>query len=600
MSVWKYILIACCMLLPVLGWAQATCDVDIYVFHNHDNQIKVDCRFTGFQSPNADLYLNLPTSLDEKIHHSAIENFQIKYKNNVIETTAHKLRDGHIYLPKLDKLESVTYVYDIDLLQQSIYKPSSTFSRNKNFAILQMENLIPNFALQENISYNIKFHYDSCYHLFTNNTQLLKTHELRNVCYSEALENLICFSTQQPETLTLQNKKVQLLFCQDETDKNIKADFLQYTQKAIDVCLKRMPQVQEENLYFVFYITTQLATAELNRTSIGGANKKNSFIFYLPQYANPEINKKVTHQLVAHEMYHLLIPQLLHSDIKATFSRNNTRHTWLYEGMVDYLSLKTLLHEKLLSENDFLNILRKKILIYDNSPRVSLAALSHKISSTHARKHYQLFYEKGALVAFCMDLSTIMQSQGKQDIFTIMNRLVENHKTDHTFHENRLMDEMIALSSEDMLSIFQDHVYGKKPFDLRYYFSMIGYEYFPSRHNTYWTFGDFNMDINQEKDGIRVVNVFDNTLGLMDGDLIISVKNTPLTETSKSRAAAQLKNPHTQEYLRLQVRRNNSIIELEGVPQNRTDVVKYQLVPMQVTTMQQIAHDRFMNGLTKP
>lgn len=600
MSVWKYILIAYCMFLPVKGRAQATCDVDIYVFHNHDNQIKVDCRFKGFQSPTADFYLHLPTSLDEKINLSAIENFQIKYKNNVIETSSHKLRDGHIYLPKLDKLESVTYIYDIDLLQKSIYKPSSTFARNQNFAILQLENLIPDFALQENISYNIKFHYDTCYQLFTNNEQLRETQELHAVCYSEVLQNLICFSTQQPEVFTLQNKKIHLLFCQDETDKNIKADFLKYIQTAIDVCLKRMPQVQEENLYFTFYITTQLATAELDRSSIGGANKNNSFIFYLPQYANPEINKKVTHQLVAHEMYHMLIPQLLHSDVQATFSRSNTRHTWFYEGMVDYLSLKTLLQEKLLSENDFLNILRKKILIYDNSPRVSLTALSRHINSTHARKHYQLFYEKGALVAFCMDLSTIMESQGKQDIFSIIHHMLEDHKTDHTFPENKLMEEMTKYSNEEMITIFQDHVYGKKPFDFRYYFSMIGYDYYSSRHNTYWTFGDFNMDINHEKDGIRVINVFDNTLGLMNGDVIIAVKNTPLTESSKSRAAAQLKNPHTQEYLHLQVRRNNSIIELEGVPQNRTDVVKYQLVPMQVTTMQQIAHDRFVNGISKP
>ena len=71
------------------------------------------------------------------------------------------------------------------------------------------------------------------------------------------------------------------------------------------------------------------------------------------------------HTITIHELLHLITPISLHSSSINSFDYNKpniSKHLWLYEGVIEYFTMLTLLKSGLISQKNFLLEIKDKLL----------------------------------------------------------------------------------------------------------------------------------------------------------------------------------------------------------------------------------------------
>ncbi|MEZ5021808.1 MAG: hypothetical protein R2728_00855 [Chitinophagales bacterium] len=280
-------------------------------------------------------------------------------------------------------------------------------------------------------------------------------------------------------------------------------------------------KIPTDEYWFIFHFFD--LTDEIFRKG-GGAygaleHKKSSF-YYLPlipseEDVNVDLALETVSDVASHEFLHVLVPLNLHSEEIAYFDFYDTKmskHLWLYEGVTEYLSIKSRLIGGLLTMNDFTTEMQGKIASADAYKDISFTQMSKNILDKEVNKEYGNVYLKGALIAMLLDIKIAKETNGKHDLIDLVLELITDYGMNKPFKDDELFDAIAAKTTPEIRQFFAKYVEGDIPLPYDEILNLCGLEYTQEYLSFEYTFGNLKMKFDSDSDLLIITPEIDNKI----------------------------------------------------------------------------------------
>jgi predicted metalloprotease with PDZ domain len=243
----------------------------------------------------------------------------------------------------------------------------------------------------------------------------------------------------------------------------------------------------------------------------------------------------------AHEFFHIITPLSIHSDKIQYFDFNNpdmSEHLWLYEGSTEYHAHMVQEKYGLITPQQLLNTLSNKITdsktrYLDTLPFTDMS----KGALDQYKEQYENVYQKGALIAFCMDVELLKLSNGKYGFVNLMNDLSATYGKQKGFKDEELFDQIGKLTYPEIETFLKTYVSGNQPLPLTQVFTSLGINFQPLVETKDSSFsiglGFSGFGLNRENNSLYIrdsssINSFGKLLGYQQGDEFVSINGMDL------------------------------------------------------------------------
>ncbi len=276
---------------------------------------------------------------------------------------------------------------------------------------------------------------------------------------------------------------------------------------------------------FIFYFTDQPVT------SYGALEHSYSSLYYMPERTIGQMKQQLR-DFAAHEFFHIVTPLNIHSQEIENFDFNDpkmSQHLWLYEGMTEYFAGNVQVKHGLITQEQYLNIIRQKMLtasqFQDNLP---FTELSKGALNTHADQYYNV-YMKGALIGMALDIKLKKLSNGEYGTQALMAELSEKYGKNSAFKDDELFDTITEMTYSEIGEFFSRYVAGEESIPYAEFLKEVGVKLTDGQ--TYMTYdiglenGNVNVANHEGKQYLVIqnddrLNAMGKALGLKNGDLL--------------------------------------------------------------------------------
>jgi predicted metalloprotease with PDZ domain len=307
--------------------------------------------------------------------------------------------------------------------------------------------------------------------------------------------------------------------------------------KEIAASLKEMLMAQKEYLggelpvekyAFILYFTTQPVT------SFGALEHSTSSVYFIPEAPIDQINQTLR-DMAAHEFFHIITPLTIHSEEIHNFDFNNpkmSKHLWLYEGVTEYFASNMQVKYGLITTDDYLDVLREKILTAENfKDTVPFTDIS-KFTLTEYKDQYYNVYQKGALIGMCLDIKLRQLSKGEYGMQDLVKDLSKKFGKSKAFKDDELFDEIVSITYPEIGEFLKKYVAGPEPLPLNETFQLVGVNYIERFVSPELSLGLESEAVTVTQiDGLPKLAIADTAalnnqgkaLGFMNGDAIVKI-----------------------------------------------------------------------------
>jgi predicted metalloprotease with PDZ domain len=272
----------------------------------------------------------------------------------------------------------------------------------------------------------------------------------------------------------------------------------------------------------------------------GALEHHRSTVVVFPEDTPPAALAESLTDVVSHEFFHIVSPLTLHSEDvhyfdyhKPTFSK----HLWLYEGVTEYFANHFQVHEGLIEPAEFYARMMDKINYAKSlDDTMSFTLMSENVTEAPYKDNYLNVYQKGALIGMCIDIIMREESNGERGILSLMKELSNKYGIDKPFEDDKLFDEVTAMTYPSIGEFFKTHVEGTTPIDYNVYFAKAGLKLTTDKVKTNYIMNGMNFIFMPEpatqsiKFGPLVAdNSFWVENGVQEGDKLVSVNGEKIT-----------------------------------------------------------------------
>jgi predicted metalloprotease with PDZ domain len=487
-------------------------------------------------------------------------------------------------ISQAEKLKHVTYLvndtYDSEggdafaETSTTIFSPAGTnILAGKNF-VLNMCGFTGYFEEKKDAPYRITIsHPENLYASSSlKDVNDSKTVDVFNVSrYAEVVDNPIMYSEPDIATTNINGMEV-VLSVYSPRKKSI-------TAKSLFPDLERMMRAQKAYLgdinntprYAVLnYITT---SGPEDAKGIGALEHNTSTTAVFQESMR---SKDLIH-VISHEFFHTLTPLNVHSREIQDFDFNNpkmSQHLWMYEGFTEYFANHFQVHQGLMTEDQFLAKITEKEkfskqMFKDDQ---SFTEMSKNILDPKMKAQYPNVYQKGALMAMCMDIMLREASGGEKGLLHLMGELSKKYGPSKPFDDNTIIDEITRMTNPEVGKFLQDHVVKGIPIDYITYLKRVGVDRAVVKEPTIIVFMANNKPYvsvdTVNKKAIAVIrdneNNFMTSLGVQNGDELLEINESPIDASTPMGVMAAGYGMEENEPIVLKVKRNGGIVELKG------------------------------------
>ncbi|WP_224489166.1 M61 family metallopeptidase [Robertkochia flava] len=266
-------------------------------------------------------------------------------------------------------------------------------------------------------------------------------------------------------------------------------------------------------------------------TGFGALEHHTSTTVVLPESMPKPMLVETMVDVVSHEFFHIVTPLSIHSKEVHYFNYNEpemSQHLWMYEGVTEYFAQLFQINQGLIQEEEFYARLLEKI---ENSKRfddtMSFTEMSTNILEDPYKNNYANVYEKGALIAMCMDIIIREQSQGERGILSLMKDLAAAYGTEKPFEDQELFDIIVEKTYPEIGQFIDTYVKGTTPIPYEVFLNKVGLTLTSVEISTpsYFFRTEEDPFIDASLDGdifVRemTLNSFFTSMGLEPGDII--------------------------------------------------------------------------------
>ena len=182
--------------------------------------------------------------------------------------------------------------------------------------------------------------------------------------------------------------------------------------------------------------------------------------------------------IVSHEFFHIVTPLSVHSEDVHYFDYNNptfSKHLWMYEGVTEYFASLFQVDQDLVSEDEFYSKIMGKIQTSRAlNDSMSFTEMSENVLEEPYASQYYNVYQKGALIGMCIDILMREGSNGNRGILSLMKELSLKYGKNKPFEDDKILDEIVAMTYPSLGEFFDAHVVGTTPIDYDKFFERVG------------------------------------------------------------------------------------------------------------------------------
>lgn len=201
----------------------------------------------------------------------------------------------------------------------------------------------------------------------------------------------------------------------------------------------------------------------------------------LPEGMPKEAIDQTITDVVSHEFFHTVNPLKTHSEEIHYFNYADpkmSQHLWMYEGGTEYFANLFQIQEGLINKDEFLKRIVEKI---NNSKKYNdtmpFTVMSKNVLQDTYKDQYRNVYEKGALLAMCMDIELRKLSNGEMGYRDMIRKLSQRFGENKPFKDDKLIDELVTVTGYPQIKDFYNkYIAGNQPTPYTEYLSMVGVE----------------------------------------------------------------------------------------------------------------------------
>ena len=257
-----------------------------------------------------------------------------------------------------------------------------------------------------------------------------------------------------------------------------------YTAKQITPHMENMMKEQKRFLgpidstkkYAILLYLSDVAAKDAK--GFGALEHPTSTVVVMPEMMGLEMLQEQLKDVVSHEFFHIVTPLTVHSKEIQYFDFNKpemSEHLWMYEGVTEYFANLFQINQGLIDEKDFFERMAGKIAqsrqMNDN---MSFTKMSKNVLNPPYKEQYLNVYQKGALIAMCLDIQIRESSNGKKGILNLMQELANEYGTKKAFKDEELFGKITQLTYPEVGVFLDKYVAGETPIPYEAYFAKMG------------------------------------------------------------------------------------------------------------------------------
>lgn len=244
--------------------------------------------------------------------------------------------------------------------------------------------------------------------------------------------------------------------------------------------------------------------------------------------------------VVSHEFFHIVTPLSVHSEDVHYFDYNQptfSKHLWMYEGVTEYFATLFQVDQDLVDSEEFYRDILGKIQTAANlNDSMSFTEMSENVLDEPYAPQYYNVYMKGALIGMCIDIILREESNGNRGILSLMKELSNKYGKNKPFEDDKLIEEITAMTYPSVGEFLNTHVVGGTPIDYSVYFKKVGLSLDTGKVKTNYIQNDGTLIFAPDRATMTIPfseavkdNSFWNDNGVLPGDVLKSVDGKELT-----------------------------------------------------------------------
>ena len=409
-----------------------------------------------------------------------------------------KINDNQWKINKANQLYRITYkvedVFDTDI-KHNIYPMAATnFEEGKNFS-LNTPGIFGFIEGMRSIPFEISFEKPAQLYASTS-LKPFSTSSSRDVFQVKDIDELydspIMYTV--PDTASMQVGNCTVLVSVYSPNQQIRAkELASWLSDLLDAARQYLGgKLPADKYAFLLYFKDSKIKHNFPLGLGGALEHTTSSYYYLPERPAAQL-KNLLVDISSHEFFHIITPLTIASKEVKEFNFNEavmSKHLWLYEGVTEYTAHHVQVKYGLNTIQQFLDKLGKKITTSrtsynDNLPFTELS----KESAGKWEKQYVNVYEKGALIAACLDIYLLHLSNGNYNLRNLTYDLGVRFGKHRYFNDDELFDNIAELTYPEVKDFLVKYVAGPTPIPYDYFFGLAGIEFIPRREQQIFSLG---------------------------------------------------------------------------------------------------------------
>ncbi|MCX8523312.1 peptidase M61 [Chryseobacterium formosus] len=185
--------------------------------------------------------------------------------------------------------------------------------------------------------------------------------------------------------------------------------------------------------------------------------------------------------VVSHEFFHTVNPLKTHSEEIHYFDYADpkmSQHLWMYEGGTEYFANLFQIQEGLITKDQFLQRIADKIKNSKSyNDTMPFTVMSKNILQDEYKDQYRNVYEKGTLLAMCLDIELRKLSNGEMGYRDMIRKLSQRFGENKPFKDDKLIDELVTITGFPQVKDFYNkYIAGSNPTPYAEYLKEVGVE----------------------------------------------------------------------------------------------------------------------------
>lgn len=422
----------------------------------------------------------IPGTYSEDDYGKYIEQFQaFDAKGKALGVT--KIDDNSWQINEANKAKTITYqvndTYDIEDTHEIFSPAGSNIEAGKNFMI-NTHAFVGYFSGFSSSPYELTIlHPENLWGATAMND--LDGSKTKDVFltdrYATLVENPIMYAKPDYTTFTVQGMEILIA---------VYSPSGVVTAESITPEMKKMMTAQKNflgnfNSTKKYAVLLYLATnAKPDAEGFGALEHPTATTVVMPELLPKDALQEQLKDVVSHEFFHIVTPLSIHSKEIQNFDYNNPKmsaHLWMYEGVTEYFANLFQVNQGLISEEEFYKRMSGKIANATTmNDMLPFTKMSSNVLVKPYKDQYLNVYEKGALIAMCLDIEIREKSKGERGILDLMKKLATEYGAQKAFDDSELFGKITVLTFPEVGAFLEKYVSGPTPIPYHEYFAKMG------------------------------------------------------------------------------------------------------------------------------